>query len=344
MDPRRPPLRRHAQGAPRPPLRRRAAHPHHRRPRDAGPGRGGGRGDPPRPQRARRLARRRSRRPPATCGRWSAAATSSARARSPSSTWPPRAPARPARRSSRSSSPPPSTQGIDPLDAHLGARPASRSRCENAEPWRPCNYGGGGGGTRHHRRGHGALLQHPLRAAHACGSGPKAAMEVATRYGHPEPARARARPAVLGSNDVTAMDMAARLLHLRQPRHPGAARAGHPDHPGRRHRAVQPASTSQTKVLEAGIVDTRHQHPRAGDRAGHRHPGQARPPGGRQDRHHRRQQRRLVRGYTPQLATAVWVGLPELGADEQADPDAPAATRRSRSPAARTRRRSGSGS
>ena len=78
VDPRRPAVRRHAAGAPRPPLRRRAAHPDHRRPRDAGAGRGGRRRDPARPERPRRLARRRSRPPPATCGRWSAGATSSA--------------------------------------------------------------------------------------------------------------------------------------------------------------------------------------------------------------------------------------------------------------------------
>ena len=57
VDPRRPAVRRHPAGSPRPALRRRPPHPDHRRPRDAGAGRGGRRRDPARPERPGRLAR-----------------------------------------------------------------------------------------------------------------------------------------------------------------------------------------------------------------------------------------------------------------------------------------------
>ena len=54
VDPRRPPVRRHPQGAPRPALRRGPAHPDDRRPRHAGTGRAGGQRHPPGPERAGR--------------------------------------------------------------------------------------------------------------------------------------------------------------------------------------------------------------------------------------------------------------------------------------------------
>ena len=46
---------------------------------------------------------------------------------------------------------------------------------------------------------------------------------------------------------------------------------------------------------------------------GHRHGGRLRLPRGRQDRHHRRGQGRLVRRVHPHLSAAVWVGYPDAG-------------------------------
>ena len=241
MDPRRPALRRHAQGAPRPPLRRRAAHPDHRRPRDAGPGRGGRRRDPARPQRPATPRSCRSR--PATgyvramVGGRDFFGTGPHRQAQPGHPGPP-----PGGLvvQAASSSPPRSTQGIDPLTRDLGARPASPSRCENAEPWRPCNYGGGGGGTVTIAEGTVRSYNTLYAQLDDAGRAAKEAMEARHAL---RASRARSRPcpsAVLGTQRRHRDGHGRGLLHLRQPRHPGAARAGHPDHPRRRHRAVQP--------------------------------------------------------------------------------------------------------
>ena len=141
------------------------ADPHHRRPRRAGQGRGGRQRDPPRPGRPGGVPRRRSSPAPATCGPWSAAATSSAPARSPSSTWPRRAAARPARPSSRF------VLATALAAGHRPARPASRRPACITIPLREraavaaLQLRRRRRRHRHHRRGHRPLLQHALRPA-----------------------------------------------------------------------------------------------------------------------------------------------------------------------------------
>ena len=187
-------------------------------------------------------------------------------------------------------------------------RPASRSRCENAEPWRPCNYGGGGGGTVTIAEGT-VRSYNTLYAQLICASAPRRPWRAPRATGIMSPLET-VPSGVLGSNDVTAMDMAARLLHLRQPRHPGAARARHPDHPGRRHRAVHTTQHRQTKVLEAGVVDTLTSileqviERGTGTRAKLDRPAAGKT--GTTDDN----KDAWFAGYTPELATAVWVGFP----------------------------------
>ena len=119
--------------------------------------------------------------------------------------------------------------------------------------WRPCNYGGGGGGTVTIAEGT-VRSYNTLYAKLMMDVGPANATEAATRYGimsplEPVPA------AVLGSNDVTAMDMAAAfstftnrgirvppVLVTRITRADGTVLFSH-EH-------------TQTKVLEAGVADT----------------------------------------------------------------------------------------
>ena len=143
---------------------------------------------------------------------------------------------------------------------------------ENAAPYRPCNYGGGGGGTVTIAEGtvhsyNTLYAQLIMRVGAAGGHGD------GRHARHPQPRCRPTRPAVLGTNEVTAMDMAAAYATFanRGIRVPPGAR--HPHHPGRRHGAVQPPSTRQTKVLDAGVADTITEHPRAGRSSGARAPG-----------------------------------------------------------------------
>ena len=255
VDPRRPPLRRHAQGAPRPPLRRRAAHPHHRRPRGAGPGRGGGqRRSSPTPTGPDASLVVDRGRPPATCGRWSAAATSSAPSpiaklnlatqgpRQAGSSFKPLRPRhRPRRRASTRSTRISAPSCITIPMRERGALAARATTAEAAgarspSPRAPC------------------ARTTPSTPSSCMRVGPKAAMEMATRMGIRSPLEP-VPSAVLGSNDVTAMDMAAAystfanrgirvppVLVTRITRADGTVLYNH------EHR--------QTKVLEAGIVDT----------------------------------------------------------------------------------------
>ena len=125
---------------------------------------------------------------------------------------------------------------------------------ENAAPWQPCNYGGGGGGTV-------TIVEGTVRSYNTLYA--QLMMRVGPEGGHRDghPLRASARPlepvpsAVLGSNEVSAMDMAGAystfanrgirvspVLVTRITRADGTVLFNH------EHR--------QTKVLEAGVVDT----------------------------------------------------------------------------------------
>ena len=259
-----------AQDATRPAVRRRAAHPDHRRPR---------RRRPPRrrpstailPDPAGPAASLVSIEPGhrATSGPWSAAATSSAPARTPSSTWPPRGPARRARPSSPSCWPPRSPQGIDPRDRSSPRPPASPSRSRTSV-WHACNYGGGGGGAGQPRRGHGALVQHAVRAADHGRRARRRRWTAADVARHPQPAahrtRRRARHATRSRRSTWPPPT--------PPSPTGAStcrRSSSPGSPAPTAPCSSSTSTPRSKVLDADVADTAHQHPRAGDRTRHRH-------------------------------------------------------------------------
>ena len=83
-------------------------------------------------------------------------------------------------------------QGIDPL-TRISAPACITIPMENAEPWRPCNYGGGGGGTVTIAEGT-VRSYNTLYAQLMMRVGPKAATEAATRYGHPHARSSPSRP------------------------------------------------------------------------------------------------------------------------------------------------------
>ena len=230
------------------------------------------------------------------------------------------------------------TQGIDPL-TRISAPSCLTIPMENAEPYRPCNYGGGGGGTvtiaEGTVRSYNTLYVQLMQRV-----GPKAAMEMATRMGIRTPLRP-VLSAVLGSNEVTAMDMAGAystfanrgirvspVLVTRITRADGTVLFNH------EHR--------QTKVLEAGIVDTVTSILEQVDPAGHGHPGEARPARGGQDGHDRRQQGRVVRGLHQRARHRGVGGVPAGRRRRQGDPDALAQHPLRRHRAARIPPRSGS--
>ena len=262
--------------------------------------------------------------------------------RSPSSTWPPRGPARPARRSSRSCWPPRSPRASTRSTADLGAGVHHDPDGENAEPWRPCNYGGGGGGTVTIAEGT-VRSYNTLYAQLVMRVGAKEAMEGATRYGIMSPLenvpvrRARAAttspPWTWRRPTPPSPTAASRCRPCSSPGSPGpTAPCSTPSSTSRR-RCSRPAwSTPLTSILEQV------------DPARHRHPGQARPAGRGQDRHHRRQQGRLVRRATPRSSPPRCGSASPSSAPTASSSRCARRTRRSRSPAGPTRPRSGSGS
>jgi penicillin-binding protein 1A len=211
------------------------------------------------------------------------------------------------------------TQGIDPL-TRISAPACITIPMENAEPWRPCNYGGGGGGTVTIAEGT-VRSYNTLYAQLMMRVGPKVATEAANRYGIRTPLEP-VPSAVLGSNVVSAMDMASAystfanrgirvspVLVTRITRTDGTVLFNH-EH-------------TQTKVLEAGIVDTLTSileqviERGTGTRAKLDRPAAGKT--GTADDN----KDAWFAGYTPELATAVWVGFPQLGADQQLVPMRP---------------------
>jgi len=210
-------------------------------------------------------------------------------------------------------------QGIDPL-TRISAPACVTIPMEDAPPWRPCNYGGGGGGTVTIVEGT-VRSYNTLYAQLMMRVGPKEATEAATRYGIRTPLEP-VPSAVLGSNVVSAMDMASAystfanrgirvspVLVTRITRTDGTVLYNH------EHR--------QTKVLEPGIVDTLTSileqviERGTGTRAKLDRPAAGKT--GTADDN----KDAWFAGYTPELATAVWVGFPQLGADRQLVPMRP---------------------
>jgi penicillin-binding protein 1A len=211
------------------------------------------------------------------------------------------------------------TQGISP-ETRISAPACISIPLPDQAPWRPCNYGGGSGGTVTITEGT-VHSYNTLYAQLMMRVGPEAAMDTATRAGIRTPLLA-VPSAVLGSNVVTAMDMAsayatfanrgihvAPVLVTRITRADGTVLFNH-EH-------------TQAKVLEAGVVDTvtaileQVVLRGTGTRAQLDRPAAGKT--GTTDDN----KDAWFAGYTPELATAVWVGFPVLGADGQLVPMVP---------------------
>ena len=165
-------------------------------------------------------------------------------------------------------------------------------------------------------------------------------METATRIGIGSPLEAvpvRGARQQRGDGDGHGR----RLLHLRQPRHPGAAGARHPDHPGRRHRAVQPRAPP-----DQGARRRARRHPHRASSS--RRSSAARAPGPSSIARWPARRARPTTTRTPGSpgTPPSWPRRCGSGSPSSAPTTSSCRwsrrTRRSRSPAARTRRRSGS--
>jgi len=197
-------------------------------------------------------------------------------------------------------------QGIDPASS-ISAPACITIPIEGAKPWSPCNYGGGGGGEVSIAEGT-VRSYNTLYAQLMMRVGPVAATEAATTYGIRSPLEP-VPSAVLGSNIVTTMDMAsaystfanrgirvAPVLVTRITRADGTVLFNH------QHR--------QAKVMEAGLVDTLTSILQQAIERGTG--GQAkldRPAAGKTGTANDWIDAWFA-GYTPEMATAVWVGFP----------------------------------
>lgn len=214
------------------------------------------------------------------------------------------------------------TEGIDP-STRISAPACITIPMDNAPPWKPCNYGGGGGGTVTIAEGT-VRSYNTLYAQLMMRVGAKDATEAATRYGIRTPLEA-VPSAVLGSNVVSAMDMAGAystfanrgvrvdpVLVTRITEADGTVLFRHAHH--------------QTKVLEAGVVDTLTSileqviQRGTGTRAKLDRPAAGKT--GTADDN----KDAWFAGYTSEMTTAVWVGFPELGADRKLVPMRPPRT------------------
>lgn len=202
-------------------------------------------------------------------------------------------------------------QGIDP-NTRISAPACITIPLDEAPPWRPCNYGGGGGGTVTIAEGT-VRSYNTLYAQLMMRVGPVEAMQAATSYGIRSPLEP-VPSAVLGSNSVTAMDMASAystfanrgirvppVLVTRITRADGTVLFNH-EH-------------TQKKVLDAGLTDTLTSILEqvivrgTGTRAKLDRPAAGKT-GTADD-----WVDAWFAGYTADLATAVWVGFPEVGPD-----------------------------
>lgn len=203
-------------------------------------------------------------------------------------------------------------QGIDPLTT-ISAPACITIPMPNAEPWRPCNYGGGGGGTVTLAEGT-VRSYNTLYAQLMMQVGPEVAVERAQAYGIKSPLQP-VPSAVLGSNVVTPMDMSAAyatfanrgirvppVLVTRITRSDGTVLFEH------RHR--------QEKVLDAGLVDTLTDIlVQAIERGTGTRAKLDRPAAGKTGTANDWVDAWFV-GYTPELSTAVWVGFPTKAGDQ----------------------------
>ncbi len=198
------------------------------------------------------------------------------------------------------------SQGIDP-ERQIPAPSCIDIRLDHGEIWRPCNYGGGGGGTVSIVEGT-VRSYNTLYAQLIMEVGALEAMEAAATYGIRTPLRTNPA-AVLGTNEVTALDMASAyatfanrgiyvppVLVTRITRADGTVLFQH------RH--------TQDKVLDADVADTLTSIlEQVITRGTGTSAAIGRPAAGKTGTAQEWRDAWFA-GYTPELATAVWVGFP----------------------------------
>jgi penicillin-binding protein 1A len=216
------------------------------------------------------------------------------------------------------------TQGIDPETRLSAPACITIPMPEGSPPWRPCNYGGGGGGTVTITEGT-VRSYNTLYAQLMMRVGPEEAMAAASRYGIRSPL-APVPSAVLGSNVVTAADMASAYATF-------ANRGIHVD-PVLVTRITRADGTvlfqhehRQEKVLEPGVADTLNGILRQVIERGTGTKAKLDRPAAGKTGTADDWKDAWFAGYTPDLAAAVWVGFPQLGADGQLIRMQPPATR-----------------
>ena len=197
-------------------------------------------------------------------------------------------------------------QGIPP-ETPISAPACVDIRLDSGEIWHPCNYGGGGGGVVSVAEGT-VRSYNTLYAQLIMQVGADKAMAAATSFGVRSPLRTNPA-AVLGTNEVTALDMASayatfanRGIHVppilvtRITRSDGTILFQH-EH-------------TQEKVLDAGVADLLTSILEqvivrgTGTRAQLDRPAAGKTGTAQEWRD------AWFAGYTPELATAVWVGFP----------------------------------
>lgn len=204
-------------------------------------------------------------------------------------------------------------QGIDPQRV-MPAPACTSIDLGQGQVWRPCNYGGGGGGRVTIVEGT-VRSYNTLYAQLIMEVGPAYAMEAAARYGirsdlQDNPA------AVLGTNSVTALDMASAyatfanrgirvppILVTRITRADGTTLFQH------QHRQQRVLDTDEADVLTSILRQVIERGTGTRAQIGRPAAGKTGTADDWKDA--------WFAGYTPQLSTAVWVGFPQLGPDGQ---------------------------
>ncbi|MGH9276117.1 MAG: transglycosylase domain-containing protein, partial [Acidimicrobiales bacterium] len=198
------------------------------------------------------------------------------------------------------------TQGIDPQTTL--PVPACIEIPLEHEIWAPCNYGGGGAGTVSITEGT-VRSYNTLYAQLIMRVGPEEAMAAATSFGIRSPLRTNPA-AVLGTNEVTALDMASayatfanRGIHVppvlvtRITRADGTVLFQH--------------QHTQDKVLDAEVADTLTSILEQVISRGTGTKAQIGRPAAGKTGTNQEWRDAWFAGYTPELATAVWIGFPQ---------------------------------
>ncbi|MFZ6002691.1 MAG: penicillin-binding protein [Actinomycetota bacterium] len=198
-------------------------------------------------------------------------------------------------------------QGIDPQTT-LSAPACIDIPLPHNQLWQPCNYGGGGGGTVSIVEGT-VRSYNTLYAQLILRVGSEEAMAAATSFGIRSPLRTNPA-AVLGTNEVTALDMAsayatfanrgirvAPVVVTRITRADGTVLFQH-EH-------------TQEKVLDADIADTLTSILEQVITRGTGTKAQIGRPAAGKTGTAQEWRDAWFAGYTPDLATAVWVGFPK---------------------------------